>query len=73
MNLEDFTKKLIEKGYTETSPLYFERCYGKSGGDMEYVSLQRLSYYKEHADPDMVNCTLYFECLEELEEFALED
>ena len=70
MTKETFIEKLLEKGYVQENPNYYSRCWGKSGGDMEYVFTHHLTYSKEHSDPDEEGWTVQCADFEELSDWA---
>ena len=70
---EELIAKMVGEGY-ELSPntdYYYSRCWGKSGGDMEYVNLRQMIYSKEHSADNEDNFAVDCADIQELADWVL--
>lgn len=75
MTKEELVEKMLEKGYKLTPKTNYNycysRCWGKSGGDMEYVNILHLSYSKEYSGDNEDNYTVECADIQELADWVL--
>jgi|APGre2960657404_1045060.scaffolds.fasta_scaffold00992_4 hypothetical protein len=73
MSKEELIAKMLGMGYalSPNTDYYYSRCWGKSGGDMEYVNFRQITYSKEYSYDNEDNYTISCEDIQELADWVL--